>query len=79
MFSSAVYRNESDFHWISNSQPDAGPVRFHGPYAGAQKWFVDRLFLRTLCGSVFWIRVWILCFDLYVYWLSERVCTQDLL
>ena len=28
---------------------------------------------------VLWIRIWILCFDLYVYWLFKWICAQDLL
>lgn len=36
-------------------------------------------FFRTFCGSVLWIRIWILCFDLYVYWLFKWICAQDLL
>ena len=30
-------------------------------------------------GSVFRIHIWILCFDLYVHRLSERICPQNLL
>ncbi len=36
-------------------------------------------FFRAFCGSVLWIRIWILCFDLYVYWLFKWICAQDLL
>lgn len=36
-------------------------------------------FFRVFCGSVLWIRIWILCFDLYVYWLFKWICAQDLL
>ena len=36
-------------------------------------------FFSGFCGSVLWIRIWILCFDLYVYWLFKWICAQDLL
>ena len=40
---------------------------------------MGRIFFRAFCGSVLWIRIWILCFDLYVYWLFKWICAQDLL
>ena len=40
---------------------------------------LGRIFFRAFCGSVLWIRIWILCFDLYVYWLFKWICAQDLL
>ena len=40
---------------------------------------LGRIFFRAFCGSVLWISIWILCFDLYVYWLFKWICAQDLL
>lgn len=50
-----------------------------GLMRGQQKRPLGRIFFRAFCGSVLWIRIWILCFDLYVYWLFKWICAQDLL
>ena len=64
---------------ISIGSVTAGFLCIHGAYARAQKRPLGRIFFRAFCGSVLWIRIWILCFDLYVYWLFKWICAQDLL
>ena len=73
--SSSMYSTSCDLHWFHYTKPAFDPLCFHGTDAGKKEWIVDRIFLWISGRHVLWVRFWILCINLYVFRIFERIRT----
>ena len=68
-----LYTSSLCLDWLYHTEPSSDPVYFHGTDARTEKRNVDRIFLRYSDRSVFWLCYWILCADLHVCGIYQRI------
>jgi rod shape-determining protein MreC len=79
VFSFTVHSPSLCLDWLYHTEPSSDPVYFHGTDARTEKRNVDRIFLRYSDRSVFWLCSWILCADLHVCGIYQRIYLSYLL